>query len=121
MKKILLVLVVLAALFAVWKLWIAGPSIPADSKATLNEEQQAPTTVYTTADLEKHAKAADCWFALGGTVYDATAYVATDAGTSLASACGTDATAVFAGLPIKEQDDAKTFLDESYRKGDLAL
>lgn len=119
-KKFILALVILVTLFAIWKLWLSGPSIPADSKDTLNEEKDAPTTVYTLADLAKHAGGKDCWIANGGTVYNATAFVASDAGRALAPACGTDATVAFAKLPVSAMDGPQTIVDPPVRIGDLA-
>lgn len=119
MKKIVVVIVILAALLAAWKLWIADPDIPADSANTIAQEQAAPTRIYTTGDLEQHASATDCWLAQGGKVYDATAFVATPVGTALVPGCGTDATALFAGQPAAWQDEARAAL-EARRIGDFA-
>lgn len=121
MRKLVIGIVVLLALVAVWRLWFAGPDIPADSARTIAEEREASTRVYTMADVAEHDSAADCWFANGGTVFDATAFVASEQGRELAPACGTDATVAFAESGVGGIDGPATLTDPPVRIGDLAL
>ena len=59
----------------------------------------AADTVYTMADVQQHATAADCWSAINGKVYNFTEWVNKHPGGSLVitSLCGIDGSAAFSG------------------------
>ena len=59
----------------------------------------AADTVYTMADVQKHATAADCWTAINGTVYDLTKWESLHPGGSRAivGLCGRDGTRSYNG------------------------
>lgn len=121
-KKVLVVgLAVLVAALGVWKIWFSGPKLAPETKQIIQAEQQAPTAIFTLADLEKHATSEDCWVASGGVVYDVTAFIATKEGESLATECGTDATVAYAELAGSLGDvEISSLPVPPVRKGDLA-
>lgn len=119
-KLVMAIIVIILVVLGVWAIWFRHPAIPEDSKAVLQEEQQAPTRVLTMVDLKAHATAVDCWIAVSGVVYDVTSFVQSGAsGHALAGSCGTDGTATFAGLPEADKGKAEAAL-QSHRMGDLA-
>lgn len=67
---------------------------------TKDEMANGEMMSYTLEDVAQHATAEDCWFAINGTVYDVTSYIA-DAkhpgGPAILEGCGKDATTLFEG------------------------
>lgn len=108
MKRILIVLVIALGAFAAWWFVLRAPALPEDSVRTLEEQRAVPRMTFTENDLARHNVREDCWMALNGVVYDATALVAGNE--AYATACGTDATAFIAGRTVLEQDEIQTTL-----------
>lgn len=59
------------ALLALW--WGAPP--PRDEPPAAAETSHAGAAAFTLAQVGAHARADDCWMAIGGEVYDITEYV----------------------------------------------
>lgn len=62
------------------------------------EPPAAASAGYTLREVAKHNRADDCWMAIGGQVYDFTAYLPTHptAPQVIVPSCGTDATQAYA-------------------------
>jgi len=79
--------------------------------AGCNQTQPAPqaqTTVttdgsYTLEQITEHSTAEDCWFAIEGSVYDVTQFIADKkhpGGAAILEGCGKDATELFETRPM---------------------
>lgn len=78
MMRRLFIMSTTAFWLAVVALWSSAPWLPEEPAAPSPSPSPAPVAadkVYTPADLARHASADDCWMAIGGQVYDLTAYL----------------------------------------------
>lgn len=68
---------------------------------------------YTLADVAARANAADCWAAIGGSVYDLTEWIDKHPGGAqrIIDLCGTDATAAFNGQHAGAEEPAEELAD----------
>ena len=111
---------VLAATLAFWGYMIGV--VIAGSAAPVPVVKAPADAAYTLKDIAKHASTADCWMAIGGHVYDFSAYVPQHpaAPEVIARYCGKEATRAFEtkdrGRP--HSDYAKGLLLK-YRVGSL--
>ena len=73
----------------------------------------AADTVYTMADVQKHATAADCWSAINGSVYDLTKWESMHPGGSRAivGLCGRDGSQAFNGRHAGSSSAATALAD----------
>ncbi len=81
----------------------AQPEVTTEPASTSTATQATSTKTYTLADISKHAKSTDCWFAISGKVYDVTAFIKTGkhpGGPAIIQGCGKDATTLFETRPM---------------------
>lgn len=117
MRIIVIAAVIVAFISLMWFL-LGRPALPEDSARTLEEQRAVPGMTFTEKDVARHNLPEDCWMALNGVVYDATALVTEKP--VHAGACGTDATAYVAAQPILEQDAIQTTLFAGSPRGTYA-
>ena len=66
------------------------------------ETSAAKVAGYTLSDIKPHNSASDCWFAVNGSVYNVTSYIASQkhpGGEAILLGCGKDATDLFTNRP----------------------
>ena len=95
---------------AVWSNKIAGSVSTNGMGETSNEQPEfSGSESITIADVQAHDSAADCWVAIGGSVYALDSFIAEHPGgaASIQNLCGTDATAAFSNQHAQESLPAK--------------
>lgn len=95
----------------------------APSPATPSEPTDQGTAVkaYTLAEVAQHPNAASCWTAVGGKVYDVTAWISKHPGGegAILSICGKDGTSAFTGQhggDMKPETMLATFMIGTLKK-----
>lgn len=112
---------VLVATLAFW-VFMIGAVIAGKLAQPLPVAQVPAAKQYTLKEVAQHAAAKDCWMAIGGRVYDFSAYIAQhpSAPEVMARHCGKEATRAFEtkDRDRPHSDYAKSLL-EKYRVGTL--
>lgn len=90
----------------------------ATTSADAMDDDTMMSDTYTLAQIAEHASEDDCWFAIEGSVYDVTSYIADGihpGGEAILLGCGTDATELYNDRPGNEgphSEKARSFLPQ---------
>lgn len=94
-----------------------SPTIVENSDIITNDDADKNLPTYTLEEIAQHNQASDCWFAIEGSVYDVTEYIASGmhgGGPTIIEGCGKDATELFNTRPMgsgtPHSDKARSFL-----------